>query len=103
MGDKIPPPCADCLEIWKPRPPGTLTAQASTAIALQSTYIITVFGVSESYTDYHFLCEVRAWPKDELSIDCVLCEVAAEAEETGEHLAYNTVQHIQTATVRGVK
>jgi len=22
----LPPPCADCLEIWQPQPPGTLTA-----------------------------------------------------------------------------
>jgi hypothetical protein len=22
----LPPPCADCLEIWKPQPPGTLRA-----------------------------------------------------------------------------
>jgi len=22
----LPPPCADCLEIWEPQPPGTLRA-----------------------------------------------------------------------------
>jgi hypothetical protein len=70
---------------------------------IYKVHIITVFGVRESYTDCHVLCEVRAWPKNELSIDCVPCEAAAEAEKTVEHLAYNTVQHNQMATVRGVK
>ena len=28
----LPPSCADCLEVWKPEPPGTL--RACTAIAL---------------------------------------------------------------------
>jgi hypothetical protein len=26
MADNLPPSCAECLEIWEPRPPGTLRA-----------------------------------------------------------------------------
>jgi hypothetical protein len=32
-------------------------------------------------------------PKKQLSIDCVPCEIRAEAEETLEHRAHNTTQH----------
>jgi hypothetical protein len=35
MADNLPPSCADCLEIWQPRPPGTLRACYGTALPLQ--------------------------------------------------------------------
>jgi len=40
----LPPSCANHLEIWKPQPPGTLSAvQACTGIPLPSTFALNVY------------------------------------------------------------
>ena len=42
----LPPSCADCLEIWEPKPPGTLMAcNGIAAPVLLTLYIAGAIGV----------------------------------------------------------
>jgi len=43
----LPPSCADCLEIWEPQPPGTLTAYTGNAYTFSCIILAEITPVSE--------------------------------------------------------
>jgi len=70
----LPPSCADCLEIWEPRPPGTLSARPGIAFlqslsprhsssVLYFSILSSLFLFSSlSQLSYFFLCYPSVFP-----------------------------------------
>ena len=65
----LPPPCADCLEIWEPQPPGTPgPVQGCNGIALPLPFSFIKVSVNPSTQEYLFLFSERILPSSLIKI-----------------------------------